>query len=118
MLEMLRNLISMFLSFELAISGMFTGLDVNKQYEMPEVETGEYTQYVDAFIGTGGLPWTCGMLSPAATTPFGLVRLGADTSFLGGAYILKTNTSGYYYEHGHIQGFSHSRLSGTGAEEY
>ena len=118
MLEMLRNLISMFLSFELAISGMFTGLDVNKQYEMPEIETGEYTQYVDAFIGTGGLPWTCGMLSPAATTPFGLVRLGADTSFLGGAYILKTNTSGYYYEHGHIQGFSHSRLSGTGAEEY
>ena len=118
MLEMLRNLISMFLSFELAVTSLFTGLDVNKKVEMPEIETGEYTQYVDEFIGTGGLPWTCGMLSPAATVPFGLVRLGADTSFLGGAYILKTNTSGYYYEHGHIQGFSHSRLSGTGAEEY
>ena len=85
---------------------------------MPEVETGEYTQYVDPFIGTGGTPWAAGMLSPAATVPFGTVRLGPDTSFIGGAYIVKTNTSGYYYEHGHIKGFSHSRLSGTGAEDY
>ena len=58
------------------------------------------------------------MLSPAASVPFGTVRLGADTSFIGGAYITKTNTSGYYYEQGHIEGFSHSRLSGTGAEDY
>lgn len=113
----IRVFVSMFLSLEMMFSGIFAGVLV-KPYEMPETETGEYTQYVDPFIGTGGTPWTAGMLSPAATVPFGSVRLGPDTSFIGGAYIVKTNTSGYYYEHGHIKGFSHSRLSGTGAEDY
>ena len=113
----IRVFVSMFLSLELMFSGLFAGVLV-KPYEMPETETGEYTQYVDPFVGTGGTPWTAGMLSPAATVPFGSVRLGPDTSFIGGAYIVKTNTSGYYYEHGHIKGFSHSRLSGTGAEDY
>ena len=113
----IRVFVSMFLSLEMMFSGLFAGVLV-KPYEMPEAETGEYTQYVDPFTGTGGTPWTAGMLSPAATVPFGSVRLGPDTSFIGGAYIVKTNTSGYYYEHGHIKGFSHSRLSGTGAEDY
>ena len=113
----IRVFVSMFLSLEMMFSGLFAGVLI-KPYEMPETETGEYTQYVDPFVGTGGTPWTAGMLSPAATVPFGSVRLGPDTSFIGGAYIVKTNTSGYYYEHGHIKGFSHSRLSGTGAEDY
>ena len=114
---LIRIFVSMFLSLEMMFSGIFAGVMV-KPYDMPEAETGEYTQYVDPFIGTGGTPWAAGMLSPAATVPFGSVRLGPDTSFIGGAYIVKTNTSGYYYEHGHIKGFSHSRLSGTGAEDY
>ena len=118
MIQILRTFILMFLSVELAFSGMINGITIKNDYQMPEVTPGEYSQYVDAYIGTGGLPWTCGMLSTAASVPFGLVRLGADTSFIGGAYITKTNTSGYYYEQGHIEGFSHSRLSGTGAEEY
>ena len=114
---LIRVFVSMFLTLEMTFSGLFAGVLV-KPYDMPETETGEYTQYVDPFVGTGGTPWTAGMLSPAATVPFGSVRLGPDTSFIGGAYIVKTNTSGYYYEHGHIKGFSHSRLSGTGAEDY
>ncbi len=114
---LIRVFVSMFLSLEMMFSGLFAGVLI-KPYDMPETETGEYTQYVDPFVGTGGTPWTAGMLSPAATVPFGAVRLGPDTSFIGGAYIVKTNTSGYYYEHGHIKGFSHSRLSGTGAEDY
>ncbi len=114
---LIRIFVSMFLSLEMVFSGIFAGVLI-KPYDMPDAETGEYTQYVDPFIGTGGTPWTAGMLSPAATVPFGSVRLGPDTSFIGGAYIVKTNTSGYYYEHGHIKGFSHSRLSGTGAEDY
>lgn len=118
MIQILKTVVIMFLSVEMAFSGMINGISVKKDYDMPDVETGEYTQYVDSFIGTGGIPWTCGMVNPAASVPFGLVRLGADTSFIGGAYLLKTNTSGYYYEHHHIEGFSHSRLSGTGAEEY
>lgn len=79
---------------------------------------GEFTQYVDPFIGTGGTPWTYGMVSPAASAPFGAMRLGPDTTFIRGIYITKMNTSGYYYEQGHMLGFSHSRLSGTGAEDY
>ncbi len=118
MFQMLRTLVVMLLSVEILLSGMFNGITVKNDYLMPEVETGEYSQYVDSFIGTGGLPWTCGMVSTAASVPFGLVKLGADTSFIGGAYIVKTNTSGYFYEHHHIEGFSHSRLSGTGAEDY
>ncbi len=114
---LIRVIVSMFIVLETSFAGIFNGI-LLKPVDMPDVETGEYTQFVDPFIGTGGTPWTAGMLSPAATVPFGSVRLGPDTSFLGGAYIVKTNTSGYYYEHAHIKGFSHSRLSGTGAEDY
>ena len=117
LLSIIRVLVSIFILFETVFSGLFKGIMI-KPFEMPEAETGEYTQYVDPFIGTGGIPWSAGMVSPAATVPFGSVRLGPDTSFVGGAYIVKTNTSGYFYEHAHIKGFSHSRLSGTGAEDY
>ena len=117
MWPVIRIIVSVFVIFETAFAGLFNGIAI-KPVEMPETVTGEYTKYVDPFIGTGGTPWTCGMLSPAACTPFGAVRLGPDTSFVGGAYIVKTNNSGYYYEHRHIKGFSHSRLSGTGAEDY
>lgn len=117
MWKIIRIFVSVFVAFETLVTGIFSGAEF-KQIEIPEVEAGEYGQYVDPFIGTGGTPWTCGMLSPAATVPFGAVRLGPDTTFLGGIYITKMNTSGYYYEQAHIKGFSHSRLSGTGAEDY
>ncbi|MBQ4625829.1 MAG: glycoside hydrolase family 92 protein, partial [Clostridia bacterium] len=117
MWKIIRAFVAIFVSLETVVSGMLAGVTV-KSIEMPQADTGEYTQYVDPFIGTGGIPWTCAMLSPAATVPFGAVRLGPDTCFAGGAYLIKMNTSGYYYEHGHIKGFSHSRLSGTGAEDY
>ncbi len=117
MLKIIRAVVALFVSVEMLVTGIIGGVQF-RNIEMPEVELGEYGQYVDPFIGTGGVPWTCGMLSPAATVPFGSVRLGADTCFIGGAYIVKTNNSGYYYEHAHIKGFSHSRLSGTGAEDY
>ena len=118
MWKIIRVIVAVLLSFETMFTGMINGVNFSKSVEMPTVEAGEYGKYVDPFIGTGGTPWTCGMLSPAATVPFGAVRLGPDTSFAGGIYITKMNTSGYYYEQGHIKGFSHSRLSGTGAEDY
>lgn len=117
MWHIIRIFVSVFVAFETLFMSLFGGV-VPHSIQMPQVSAGEYSQYVDPFIGTGGTPWTCGMLSPAATVPFGAVRLGPDTCFVGGAYIVKTNNSGYYYEHGHIKGFSHSRLSGTGAEDY
>ncbi|HOU10990.1 MAG TPA: GH92 family glycosyl hydrolase [Clostridiales bacterium] len=81
---------------------------------MPDTKPGEYGQWVDPFIGTGGLPWACAMLSPGPTSPFGMVRLNADTTFPGGINAFKTGNAGYYYAHNYIWGFSHTRLSGTG----
>ena len=117
MWRFIRILVSGFIAIETLIGNIANGVAV-KNITMPEVVASEYTQYVDLFVGTGGTPWTCGMLSPAACAPFGTVRLGPDTSFVGGEFVMKTNTSGYYYENRHIRGFSHSRLSGTGATDY
>lgn len=117
MWRFVRILVSGFIAIETLLGNISNGIAI-KNPDIPEAVTGEYTQYVDPFVGTGGTPWTCGMLSPAACAPFGTVRLGADTAFVGGAFVMKTNTSGYYYENRHIRGFSHSRLSGTGATDY
>ncbi|MBI2423624.1 MAG: glycoside hydrolase family 92 protein [Candidatus Hydrogenedentes bacterium] len=71
---------------------------------------------VNVFSGTGGIPWMCAHNTPAATTPFGMVRLGPDTAslFSGGA---GTNRSGYYYGSNRMVGFSHTRLVGADAQE-
>lgn len=115
----MTNIIQKIISFIIALIMSFSGvpLSASLNFEMPDAEPGEYGQWVDPFIGTGGIPWTCAMLSPAATVPFGNVRLGPDTCFAGGAYLFKMNTSGYYYQQHYIKGFSHGRLSGTGVED-
>ncbi|MBR6702861.1 MAG: hypothetical protein IKI78_06935, partial [Clostridia bacterium] len=112
-MEFLRAVISLFVSIEILFGSLFSGSPV--QYDMPGKKTGGLTSYVNCFTGTGGIPWACAMLSPAATVPFGCVRVGPDTCAAGGIASIKTNTSGYYYEHRHILGFSLGRLSGTGA---
>lgn len=117
MWQVIRAIISLFMSIELLFGTLFSGGGFSS-VKMPEEQTGEYTAYVNPFIGTGGTPWAAGMLSPAATVPFGMVRLGPDTSAVNGIFLFKTNTSGYYYEHRHILGFSYSRLSGTGIMDY
>jgi len=112
-------------SFFVKLKSFFTALiflfmsvfvpNITGPAQMPEVEMGEYARYVDPFIGTGGLPWVSGMLFPGATAPFGLVRLSPDTAFPAGLNPFKMGTAGYYYGHNTIWGFSHTRLSGTGA---
>ena len=116
MLQLLRRFISVFIAFEMLFGSVFARGDVKTA--LPAYEQGEASACVNAFIGTGGIPWMCGMLSPAACVPFGCVRVGPDTCAAGGAANVKTNTSGYYYEHRHVLGFSMSRLSGTGARDY
>jgi putative alpha-1,2-mannosidase len=80
------------------------------------VEPRELGRWVNPFIGTGGIPWVCGHNFPGAMVPFGMVRLGPETASL---LIRKRalNTSGYYYGDDQILGFSHTRLSGTGATD-
>ncbi|MBQ9880938.1 MAG: GH92 family glycosyl hydrolase [Clostridia bacterium] len=116
MLRIFRLFISLLVSFELIFGGMISG--GAPIAPVPDAPAGEYGSYVNAFVGTGGVPWVCGMLSPAACSPFGAVRVGPDTCAVGGIAKIKTNTSGYYYEHRHMLGFSLGRLSGTGARDY
>ncbi len=116
MRQVLRAFISLLVCFELLFGALFAGGSVRA--ELPDVPAGAYGQYVDPFTGTGGVPWMCGMVSPAASAPFGCVRVGPDTGAVGGVSKIKLNTSGYYYGHRHIRGFSCGRLSGTGAQDY
>ncbi len=62
-------------------------------------------EWVNPFIGTCG---DHGQLHPSAMWPFGLVKLGPETSGKG--------QSGYQYEAKYIYGFSHVRVDGSGCE--
>ena len=78
------------------------------------VPAGELGAHVNLFAGTGGVSWMCGHNTPAATTPFGMVRLAPDTA---GILLNRTgsNRSGYFYGDNKIIGFSHTRLVGADA---
>ena len=57
--------------------------------------------YVNSMLGTGG----DANLLPVASSPFGMVQVGADTHL---------NNSGYKYDATEIIGFSHTHMSGGG----
>ena len=81
-----------------------------------QVHPPELGRRVNPFIGTGGYPWVCGNNFPGAMVPFGMVRLGPETTSLL-LHKRALNTSGYYYGDEQILGFSHTRLNGTGATD-
>lgn len=73
---------------------------------------GRYTRYVNPFIGTGAVENSLsGNCYPGATVPFGMVQLSPDTQEAPDW----DKASGYDYNDTHTCGFSHTRLSGTGA---
>lgn len=75
---------------------------------------GNFTQYVNPFIGTGPIEGgLSGNNYPGATMPFGMVQLSPDTHEAPDWY----NASGYDHNDTRIYGFSHTRLSGTGASD-
>lgn len=69
----------------------------------------EYTGYVNPFIGTGGH----GHTHPGAMLPHGMIQPGPDTRIDGW-----DSCSGYYYEDSTINGFAHTRLSGTDCADF
>jgi len=75
------------------------------------------TQWVDPFVGTGGVAFGVGTTYPGAQVPFGMARPGPDTSYLGGAASFM-HCSGYSYDDDTIDGFSHFRLHGAGIADY
>lgn len=68
---------------------------------------------VDPFIATGGPGFRVGSATPAATVPFGMVKLGPDTALKSGG-LGALHCSGYYYTDDHIEGFSHMHMHGVG----
>lgn len=74
---------------------------------------GEWTRWVNPFVGTSKQDGLQGNTYPGPTLPFGMVQLSPDTreapSWDSG--------SGYIYDDTKIYGFSHTRLSGTGAND-
>lgn len=77
-------------------------------------KAGDFTKYVNPMIGTGAVENSLsGNNHPAATVPYGMVQLGPDTHVAPDWY----NASGYNYNDSTIYGFTHTRLSGTGASD-
>lgn len=73
------------------------------------------THWVDPFIGTGAVESSLsGNNYPGATVPFGMVQLSPDTREAPDW----AQASGYDYNDSTIYGFSHTRLSGTGASDF
>ena len=68
-----------------------------------------FTDFVNPFIGTGGL----GHTFPGASLPFGMVQLSPDTRKTE-----KDGFIGYHYSDDIIYGFSHTHLSGTSQVDY
>ena len=78
------------------------------------LQAGEFTKYVNPFIGTGAIDGgLSGNNYPGATSPFGMIQLSPDTSEAPNW----GDASGYDYNRNTIFGFSHTRLSGTGASD-
>lgn len=70
-------------------------------------------QYVDPFIGTGGIGFGTGSTFPGPQVPYGMARPGPDTMGVGGAPTF-SHCVGYAYEDNLIYGFSQTRLHGIG----
>ena len=78
------------------------------------LQAGEITKYVNPFIGTGAIDGgLSGNNYPGATSPFGMIQLSPDNSEAPNW----GDASGYDYNRNTIFGFSHTRLSGTGASD-
>ncbi len=73
--------------------------------------------WVDPFIGTGGEGFSVGSAFPGPQRPFGMVRPGPDTSS-GHEPTEFSHCSGYAHVDTYIEGFSHTRMHGTGIADY
>ncbi|MEM9067926.1 MAG: GH92 family glycosyl hydrolase [Myxococcota bacterium] len=101
--------------------GTDAGVDAAPEFDanVPESRPADapLTQWVNPFIGTGGLGFGVGSAFPGPQTPFGLARPGPDTSAVDGAPGFN-HCAGYYHLDNYIRGFSQVRPHGMGIPEY
>lgn len=71
-------------------------------------QTNDFTRWVNLFIGTAGH----GHTHPGAMVPNGMVQPGPDSRQHGW-----DACAGYHYDDSTLNGFSHTRLSGTGCAD-
>ena len=112
-----KQVLSLLLSVILMLSGFISSGSMPEIGNVPDTEPGVYGQYVNTFVGTGGYPWVCGNMYPGASYPFGAVKLSPDSVLPHGENLFTWATAGYHYSDTHILGFSHTRISGTGAQD-
>jgi predicted alpha-1,2-mannosidase len=74
-------------------------------------------QWVDPFIGTGGLGFGVGAAFPGPQVPFGMARPGPDTTAPDSAPA-PAHCAGYWYADVLIRGFSTTRPHGMGVPDY
>lgn len=114
----IRKILSILSSFALFFVSLFSVGELPSSFEMPELITGEYGKWVNPFVGTGGVPYLAGNTFPGAVAPYGAVKLSPDSATVGDTKLITSwGTGGYTYSHAYISGFSHTRLSGTGAAD-
>lgn len=101
----MKRIISAILSVALMLSAMPAALAVDTKVVTAEPTEEDYTQYVDPFVGTDV---DYGQLSPAAMTPYPLMKLGADTYPHS-----NDDHAGYDYSKQMISGFPIHGLKGS-----
>ncbi|MDD3788332.1 MAG: GH92 family glycosyl hydrolase, partial [Petrimonas sp.] len=92
--------------FMLIVAMLLAVACTQKQKEKPaDASETDFTQYVDPFIGTA----FTGHTFPGAAYPLGMIQAGPETGNYSWEYC-----SGYVYGDSLINGFSQTRLNGTG----
>ena len=71
--------------------------------------------FVDPFIGTGGIGFGVGSTPPGAQVPFGVARVSPDTCTANDWGVQQLHFGGYYYPDTFVRGISHMHTQGAGA---
>jgi putative alpha-1,2-mannosidase len=73
---------------------------------------------LELYIGTGGEAFGCGSNPVGAQSPYGALRVGADTSNADDIPIVYNHFGGYHYPDTYINVFSHTHMVGAGVVDY
>ncbi|CAF1573665.1 unnamed protein product [Rotaria sordida] len=73
---------------------------------------------MNLYIGTDGDGFGAGSLPLGVQSPYGALRLGADTSNTLDIPIVFNHLGGYHYSDTHINLFSHTHMFGAGVQDY